>query len=106
MTDPYAEINGHRVIDLHRVTSQGRFAAGPVCIRCDTHFADLQEIADTACPVPFATGNHDLLVDPDDGLLYCTQCPLVAYDLADAAGEEPCSGPVHNEQRPRRSDRR
>ncbi|MGC4938825.1 hypothetical protein [Kribbella sp. DT2] len=99
MTDPYAEINGHQVIDLHRVTSQGRFAAGPVCIRCDKHFADRGEIELTACPVPFTTGDHDLLVDPDDGLLYCTRCPLVAYDLADAASEEPCPGPQHDEQR-------
>jgi hypothetical protein len=106
VTDPYAEINGHQVIDLHRVTSEGRFAAGPVCIRCDTHFADRGEIEHTACPVPFSTGNHDLLVDPDDGLLYCTRCPLVAYDLADAAGEEPCPGPLRDERRPSRTDRR
>jgi hypothetical protein len=105
VTDPYAEINGHQVIDLHRVTSEGRFSAGPVCIRCDAHFDNRREIEDTACPVPFSTGNHDLLVDPDDGLLYCTRCPLVAYDLADAASEEPCPGPLHG-RRPWRSDHR
>lgn len=98
MDEAFAEVNGHRVIDLPRVTAQGRFAAGPVCIRCDAHFADRQEIERTPCPIGDDNRGHDVLIDPDDGLLYCTRCPLVAYDQADLASEPPCPGPVYGDE--------
>ena len=42
---------------------------------------------------PLASG-HDLVGNLDDGLLYCQRCPLVAYDLADAATEPICPMPL------------
>ncbi|WP_344157223.1 hypothetical protein [Kribbella yunnanensis] len=40
------------------------------------------------------TTGHDFVTDPGDGLLYCTRCPMVAYDLADAATEPECPLPL------------
>lgn len=37
---------------------------------------------------------HELVTNPIDGLLYCLRCPLVAYDLADAATEPTCPMPI------------
>ncbi len=42
------------------------------------------------------TTGHDFVTDPGDGLLYCTQCPMVAYDLADAATEPECPLPLES----------
>ncbi|ADB31040.1 hypothetical protein Kfla_1946 [Kribbella flavida DSM 17836] len=92
MIGSFAEINGHQVVDLPRLSTQGRFGSGPVCIRCDAHFVDRLEVEESRCPVADQARGHDLLVDPDDGLLYCTRCPLVAYDLADVGSEPPCPG--------------
>ncbi|WP_165956582.1 hypothetical protein [Kribbella antibiotica] len=40
------------------------------------------------------TTGHDFVTDPGDGLLYCTQCPMVAYDLTDASTELECPLPL------------
>lgn len=39
---------------------------------------------------------HDFVEGPSDGLLYCTRCPMVAYDLADAATEPECPLPLES----------
>ena len=41
---------------------------------------------------------HDLVGSLEDGLLYCQQCPLVAYDLDDVATEPICPMPLVLEQ--------
>ena len=46
---------------------------------------------------PADTGSgHEFVTDPGDGLLYCTKCPMVAYDLADAATEPECPLPLES----------
>jgi len=91
----FAEINGHWVVDMSRVTARGRVSAGPVCIRCGAHFAGWPDIEHTWCPVSGAARGHELVIDPYDGLLYCERCPLVAYDLDDVATEPQCPMPLH-----------
>lgn len=50
---------------------------------------------ETSEPRPTGTTTgHDFVTDPGDGLLYCTQCPMVAYDLTDAATEPECPLPL------------
>ena len=96
MTELFAEINGHRVVDLSRVSPRGRSSSAPVCIRCGAHFADRLEIDNTSCPAAGKAHGHQLVTDPDDGLLYCTRCPLVAYDLDDVATEPTCPMPLQS----------
>lgn len=90
------EINGHRVVAVSRVTTLARLSAGSVCIRCGAHFVDRLEIENTSCPAAGDTHGHELFTNPDDGLLYCRRCPLVAYDLDDVATEPQCPMPLHS----------
>jgi hypothetical protein len=90
----FAEINGHRVVDVSRVTTQGVAGAVPVCLRCGAHFTDRLEIERTFCPASGQAHGHDLITDSDDGLLYCRRCPMVAYDLDDVASEPNCPMPL------------
>jgi hypothetical protein len=90
----FTEINGHRVVDLSRVTAQGRSNPTPVCFRCGAHFTDRLDIENTSCPAAGDSHGHRLVTDPEDGLLYCTRCPLVAYDLTDVASEPNCPMPL------------
>lgn len=96
MTELFAEINGHRVMTLSRVTTRGWVGAVPVCIECGTHFTDRREIENSPCPAAGTSHGHDIVVDPDDGLLYCQRCPLVAYDVADLATEPNCPIPLQS----------
>jgi len=96
VTEWFAEVNGHRVVELSRVTSQRRSSVTPVCLNCGAHFADRLEIDDTTCPAAGQPHGHDLVSDPDDGLLYCRRCPLVAYDLDDVATEPVCPMPLQS----------
>ncbi|WP_185445606.1 hypothetical protein [Kribbella qitaiheensis] len=41
-----------------------------------------------------AIHEHEFVTNPCDGLLYCQRCPMVAYDLADAATEPICPMPL------------
>ncbi|MGY4765698.1 hypothetical protein ACXC9Q_02130 [Kribbella sp. CWNU-51] len=91
MTDFFAEINGHRVVELSRM---GRSGATPVCLLCGAHFTDRPEIENTTCPAAGPAHGHDLVSDPADGHLYCTRCPFVAYDLNDAATDPICPMPL------------
>ncbi|MFG1817715.1 hypothetical protein ACGFIF_28425 [Kribbella sp. NPDC049174] len=96
MTDFFDEINGHRVVDLSRVTPQGRAVVVPVCLGCGAHFTDRREIEGTSCPVAGEAHGHDLVTDAETGLLVCSRCPLVAYDLADAETEPTCPMPLRS----------
>lgn len=96
MNESVAEINGHRVVAVSRVTTLARLNGGSVCIRCGAHFVDRPEIENTSCPAAGDTHGHELFTDPDDGLLYCRRCPLVAYDLDDVATEPQCPMPLHS----------
>jgi hypothetical protein len=92
----FTEINGHRVAEIYRVTSAGREISALACLRCGAHFADLDEVRRTSCSSAGSTQSHKLVADPNDGLLYCTRCPLVAYDLDDAASEPECPMPLQS----------
>jgi len=94
VTDVFAEINGHRVVDLSRVTPQGHSIAVPVCFKCGAHFTNRAEIEATSCPAAGNPHGHDLFTDPETGLLYCSRCPLVAYDVTDAQTEPTCPMPL------------
>jgi hypothetical protein len=93
VTELYAEINGHRVLDLSRASLAGPSGYASVCVRCGARFADRLEMENAPCPPVARTHNHDL-VTGDDGLLYCRHCPLVAYDLADVTSEPDCPLPL------------
>jgi hypothetical protein len=93
VTDLYAEINGHRIMDLSRAMPAGPSSTASACVRCGARFADRLEMEDAPCPAAGRAHNHDLISD-DDGLLYCRQCPLVAYDLADVSSEPDCPIPL------------
>lgn len=95
MTEFFADINGHRVVELWPVTSS-KAGAVPVCLRCGAHFADRLEIENTFCRASGQAHGHDLFSDPDDGLLYCRRCPLVAYDLNDVDTEPICPMPLQS----------
>ena len=95
VTEFFAEINGHRIVDLSRVTHRRASRPAQVCSRCGAHFADRLEIENTSCPAAGTPHGHELFSDPDDGLLYCKRCPLVAYDLDDVATEPICPMPLH-----------
>jgi hypothetical protein len=92
----FTDINGHRVAEIYRVTSAGREFNALACLRCGAHFADLDEVRRTSCSSDGSTRSHELVAGPDDGLLYCTRCPLVAYDLDDAASESECPMPLRS----------
>jgi hypothetical protein len=92
VTDFFADINGHQVVEVSRV---GRSSAIPVCLLCGAHFLDRFEIENTTCPAAGPAHGHDLINDPGDGLLYCTRCPFVAYDLNDVATDPICPMPLH-----------
>jgi hypothetical protein len=96
VNESFAVINGHWVADVSMVTPQGHVGAGRVCIRCGAHFAPHDTIDSTHCPATGVTHGHELVTNPDDGLLYCTRCPLVAYDLTDVATEPHCPMPLHH----------
>ena len=100
MTELFPEINGHRVVELSRVTPQGRAGAVPVCLGCGAHFADRFEIEGTSCPAAGEAHGHDLVSDLELGLLYCKRCPLVAYDLNDVATEPICPMPLQSWRSP------
>jgi uncharacterized C2H2 Zn-finger protein len=86
------EINGHR---LAPVSSSGRPAEEAlVCLRCGAHFVDRSESAFSVCPADGNSPGHELVRNPSDGLLYCTRCPMIAYDLADAATDPQCPLPL------------
>jgi hypothetical protein len=95
VNESLAVINGHWVADVSMITPHGEVSAGRVCIRCGGHFAHPTEIATTHCPAAGTSHGHQLMTNPDDGLLYCTRCPLVAYDLDDVATEPDCPMPLH-----------
>ena len=101
MTDFFDEINGHRVLDLSRVTRQGRSIVVPVCFGCGAHFTDRREIEGTSCPAAGEPHGHDLTTDAETGLLTCRRCPLVAYDLADVETEPICPMPLGSASAPR-----
>ncbi|WP_433169228.1 hypothetical protein [Kribbella sp. CA-247076] len=96
MTDFFAEINGHQVANLSRMTPQGPATEVPVCLTCGAHFATRREIESTTCPASTVSAGHDLVADPETGLLYCTRCPLVAYDLHDARSSPTCPMPLQS----------
>lgn len=100
MTELFAEINGHRVVELSRVTPQGRAGAVPVCLGCGAHFTDRLEIEGTSCPAAGEAHGHDLVSDLELGLLYCKRCALVAYDLNDVATEPICPMPLQSWRSP------
>jgi hypothetical protein len=95
VTGYFAEINGHWVADAGWVTPGGVQPAGWICVRCGGHFADQDDPHRTNCPATAQAHGHELFTDPDDGLLYCRRCPLVAYDLADVASEPQCPMRLH-----------
>ncbi|MFK4089532.1 hypothetical protein ACI2LF_35795 [Kribbella sp. NPDC020789] len=90
----FDEIHGHRLAEVSRLTPAGPGVSVRVCLRCGAHFADTSEAARTRCSRGGSPQEHDLVRDPEDGLLYCTRCPLVAYDHADAASEPDCPMPL------------
>ncbi|TDD22304.1 hypothetical protein E1218_19580 [Kribbella turkmenica] len=96
MTDFFAEINGHQVVNVSRMTSQGAGSEVPVCLTCGAHFATRREIEATICPAAGGARGHDLVTDPGTGLLYCTRCPLVAYDQLDARSSPTCPMPLQS----------
>ncbi|MFI5735269.1 hypothetical protein ACIA49_34475 [Kribbella sp. NPDC051587] len=92
----FTEINGHRVAEVFRVTHAGPRPSALTCLRCAAHFADLDEVWRTTCSLAGRTRGHELVADPDDGLLYCTRCPLVAYGKDDATSEPECPMPLQS----------
>ncbi|MEV8375957.1 hypothetical protein AB0P21_24680 [Kribbella sp. NPDC056861] len=90
----FADINGHRVVDLPRLTDQGQLVHESACLGCGTRFTERLQIEYFACPAIEEPHDHDLVSDPDDGLLYCLRCPLVAYDLDDVGTEPACPMPL------------
>jgi hypothetical protein len=99
----FAEINSHLVADLSRVTATGRGAAVPACVRCGAHFTDRLEIEETRCAGAGEAHGHDLVSDPEHGFLYCTRCPMVAYDEDDVADEPTCPMPLQARSQTRSS---
>lgn len=95
MNESFAVINGHWVTDVSMVTPRGDRSAGRVCVRCGGHFA-LGDDIEAGCPAAGTAHGHELVTNLDDGLLYCTRCPLVAFDLADVASEPQCPMPLHH----------
>jgi hypothetical protein len=96
VVDLNAEVNGHHVVELWRVLDQKPPAATPACLKCGAHFRDRREAGHTFCPAAGGAHGHDLVRDPDDGLLSCSRCPLVAYDLHDAPREPICPMPLQS----------
>jgi hypothetical protein len=88
-----AKINGHRVATLPGPARQ-QPSLQSVCLGCGTRFTERLEIEYLVCPAGNDVHSHDLVGDPDDGLLYCLRCPLVAYDLNDVATEPTCPMPL------------
>ncbi|MFK4085218.1 hypothetical protein ACI2LF_13985 [Kribbella sp. NPDC020789] len=84
------EISGHPVVDLVDKAPSGRSHGSMVCLRCGSQ---LESPGTTPCPAAGHLHTHELVSDPVDGLLYCRQCPLIAYDLDDVATEPLCPMP-------------
>jgi hypothetical protein len=85
------EISGHQLVDLVQTAPSGRPHASLVCLRCGSPL-DHPNLG--VCLAARHLHGHELVSDPVDGLLYCRQCPLVAYDLDDVATEPVCPMPL------------
>jgi hypothetical protein len=84
------EINGHRVASIRPTARHTSPGEASVCFSCGTPFSDRIDIESTACPDLAKAHEHQLVRAATDDLLYCRQCPMVAYDLADVATDPHC----------------
>ncbi|WBQ03865.1 hypothetical protein [Kribbella sp. CA-293567] len=84
------EINGHRIATIRPAGRPAGSGGESVCFSCGTHFSDRIDIENTPCADLTRAHEHQLVRAATDDLLYCRQCPMVAYDLADAATDPHC----------------